>query len=207
MTSWASEPEDGPWAVRSARISLRLQPAALEALRGKHPILCITGDYGYGKPMKWDWEWDHGYMSAGWMQLTPRNNWHSQPEPAFKYFGWGAEGYPGFPLYIDRQTPVPTEEASLWYTRARDFWWTLNQASFQLVRTGASTLADATGFEGAAENQQYGAFLAPTGSERLLIGTPGADMNAGGVAIVDLLTGQSVQDGGGDGTGGDGGCP
>ncbi len=113
----------------------------LQLLRGKHPILCITGDYGYGKPMKWDWEWDHGYMSAGWMQLTPRNNWHSQPEPAFKYFGWGAEGYPGFPLYIDRQTPVPTEEASLWYTRARDFWWTLNQASFQLVRTGASTLA------------------------------------------------------------------
>ncbi|BDO43514.1 DUF1778 domain-containing protein [Cellulomonas sp. NTE-D12] len=33
MTSWASEPEEGPWAVRSARISLRLQPAALEALR------------------------------------------------------------------------------------------------------------------------------------------------------------------------------
>lgn len=33
MTSWASEPEDGPWAARSARISLRLQPTALEALR------------------------------------------------------------------------------------------------------------------------------------------------------------------------------
>lgn len=33
MTSWASGPEDGPWAVRSARISLRLQPAALQTLR------------------------------------------------------------------------------------------------------------------------------------------------------------------------------
>jgi len=113
----------------------------LQKLRGKHPIRCVTGDYTYGRPAKWDWEWDHGYMSAGWMQLTPRNDWHSSPEPGFRYFGWGAEGYGGFPLYIDGQTPIPEDDASRWYTRQRDFWWTLNQASFRLVRTGEAAVA------------------------------------------------------------------
>jgi len=74
--------------------------------------------------------------------------------------------------------------------------------------SGTATLADATRFEGVAENQRYGTSLAPAGPGRLLIGTPGANMNSGGVATADLFTGQSVQDGGsGDGTGGDGGCP
>lgn len=112
----------------------------LKLLRGKHPILCVTGDYAYGRPTKWDWEWDHGYMTAGWLQLTPRNDWHSRPEPAFRWFGQGSEGYDGFPLYLDAQTPLPSKEASLWYTRKRDLWWTLNQASFRLVRSGERTL-------------------------------------------------------------------
>lgn len=30
---WADDAEDGPWAVRSARLGLRLQPQALSALR------------------------------------------------------------------------------------------------------------------------------------------------------------------------------
>jgi hypothetical protein len=112
----------------------------LKLLRGRHPVLCITGDYAYGKPTKWDWQWDHGYMSAGWMQLTPRNDWHSRPEPAFRWFGQGPEGYDGFPLYLDAQTPLPSKDASRWYTRKRDLWWTLNQASFRLVRTGEKTI-------------------------------------------------------------------
>lgn len=104
----------------------------------------MTGNYTYGKQSVWDWQWDHGYMTAGWMQLTPRNNWHSQPEPRFDFFGWGAEGYGGFPLYLDEQTPLPeaTPEntPSAWHTRERDFWWTLNQASFRLTRSGETTL-------------------------------------------------------------------
>ncbi len=111
----------------------------LRSLRGKHPVRCVTGNYAYGKPARWDWEWDHGYMTAGWMQLTPRNNWHSQPEPAFPHFGNGAEGFGGFPLFIDSQTPL-TAEAVNWCTRKRDLWWTLNQASFRLTRTGADSL-------------------------------------------------------------------
>jgi len=116
----------------------------LTRLRGKHPVKCVTGDYAYGKPTKWDWQWKHGYMTAGWLQLTPRNNWHSRPEPVHQYFGWGPDGYGGFPLWYDEQTPLPepTEDStpSLWYTRPRDFWWTLNQASFRLTRTGADTV-------------------------------------------------------------------
>jgi hypothetical protein len=74
------------------------------------------------------------------MQLTPRNDWHSRPEPAFRWFGEGPEGYGGFPLYLDAQTPLPSKDASLWYTRKRDLWWTLNQASLRLVRTGERTI-------------------------------------------------------------------
>jgi len=113
----------------------------VEALRGKHPIRCVSGDWGYGKPWKWDWEYRHGYMTAGWLQLTPRNNWHSQPKPIHRHFGHGPDGYEGFPLWSDERTPLPTPSARNWYTRKRDFWWTLNQASFRLVRSGPSTLA------------------------------------------------------------------
>jgi hypothetical protein len=111
----------------------------LKNLRGKHPVKCVTGGICYGKPCTWDWEWDHGYMSAGWMQLTPRNDWHARPEPSFRHFGEGAEGYSGFPLYVDRQTPL-TPDATLWLTRERDLWWTLNQASLRLTHAGGGTL-------------------------------------------------------------------
>ena len=111
----------------------------LRALRGKHPVKCITGNFCYGTSCAWDWEWDHGYMSAGWMQLTPRNDWHSKPEPRFQHFGEGAEGYSGFPLYVDPQTPL-TDDVSLWLTRERDLWWTMNQASLRLTRSGAGAL-------------------------------------------------------------------
>lgn len=111
----------------------------LRALRGKHPVRCVTGDYAYGKPVQWDWEWDHGYMTAGWLQLTPRNDWHSRPQPAFAHFGDGAEGYDGYPLFVDSQTPL-TADATTWYTRKRDLWWTLNQASFRLIRAGETSL-------------------------------------------------------------------
>lgn len=111
----------------------------LRALRGKHPVRCETGGYVYGEKGAWDWEWDHGYMSAGWLQLTPRNDFHSQPMPRFSNFGNGAAGFEGFPVYIDAQTPLP-EEATRWYTRRRDLWWTLNQAAFRMVRTAEDTV-------------------------------------------------------------------
>jgi hypothetical protein len=117
----------------------RVNEDRLRAVRGKHPVKCMAGGFCYGKPCAWDWEWDHGYLSAGWMQMTPRNDWHSRPEPRFRHFGEGAEGFSGFPMYIDRQTPL-TQQVSLWLTRERDFWWTMNQASLRLTRSGADTL-------------------------------------------------------------------
>ncbi|MBL8216972.1 MAG: hypothetical protein JNK87_40005 [Bryobacterales bacterium] len=111
----------------------------LKALRGKHPVRCETGGYVYGEKGAWDWEWDHGYMSAGWLQLTPRNDFHSQVAPRFSNFGKGAVGFEGYPIYVDAQTPLP-EEATRWYTRERDLWWTLNQAAFRMVRTAEDTV-------------------------------------------------------------------
>jgi hypothetical protein len=117
----------------------RVNEDRLLALRGKHPVKCMTGGFCYGSRCSWDWEWDHGYMSAGWMQLTPRNDWHSRPTPGFRHFGDGAEGYAGFPLYVDQQTPL-TRDVSLWLTRERDFWWTMNQASLRLTRAEGGSL-------------------------------------------------------------------
>jgi len=119
--------------------------ARIRALRGKHPITCVSRDYAYGKPTKWDWQWRHGYMTAGWMQLTTRNNWHSQPKPACSRFSSYPTGYCGFPVYVDEKTPVPSRRTRTWYTRKRDLWWTLNQATFRLTRSGASALTVACG--------------------------------------------------------------
>ena len=112
-----------------------------QSLRGKHQIKCITNNYTYGEHQKWDWEYDQGYMTAGWMQLTPRNNWQSQPEPWCRAFANEPDGYCGFPVYIDEKTPIVEASTMLWYTRKRDLWWTLNQASFRLIRTGDATRA------------------------------------------------------------------
>ncbi len=113
----------------------------VEALRGKHPIKCVTNDYTYGEHEKWDWEYGHGYLTAGWMQLTPRNNWQSQPEPWCRAFAEDPDGYCGFPVYIDEKTPIVESSTAVWYTRPRDLWWSLNQASFRLIRTGDDTLS------------------------------------------------------------------
>jgi hypothetical protein len=112
----------------------------VESLRGKHPVKCITNDYTYGQREKWDWEFGHGYLTAGWMQLTPRNNWQSQPQPWCKDFSDSPDGYCGFPVYVDSRTPIVEPTTSLWYTRERDFWWTLNQASFRMIRSQDNTV-------------------------------------------------------------------
>ncbi len=113
----------------------------VESLRGKHPIICVTNDWTYGEKKKWDWEYHHSYLTAGWLQLTPRNNWHSQPQPWCKFFEYGPDGYCGFPVYLDDRTPIVEPTTALWYTRKRDLWWTLNQASFRLVRAADAALA------------------------------------------------------------------
>ena len=115
--------------------------ARVQSLRGRHPVKCVANGYAYGERQNWDWEYDHGYMTAGWMQLTPRNDWQSRPEPWCGEFSNSPDGYCGFPVYVDERTPVVESTTSLWYTRARDLWWTLNQASFRLTQTEDEALS------------------------------------------------------------------
>ena len=85
-------------------------------------------------PDNYDWGWSHGYLAAGFVQMTPRNDFHSKPDKVSKRFEHGP-GYDGYPFWVDAKTP-PGRGINNWYTRLRDFYWTMDQASFKLKRTG-----------------------------------------------------------------------
>jgi hypothetical protein len=73
--------------------------------------------------------------------------------------------------------------------------------------TSATTIANASAFEGLVKNQQFGTSLAKSAGGRLLIGGPRSNMDAGGVRMVDPATGQTVAGGSSGGTsGGSGDC-
>lgn len=104
-------------------------------------ILCQDLGYHYGTfTPDYDWGWFHGYLATGFLRLTTRNNYHSQPEPAFHFFGEGNEEDYGFPSWIDAKTPPRTDRVKIFSGRKRDFYWTLNQASFRATRTTENTL-------------------------------------------------------------------
>jgi hypothetical protein len=113
---------------------------------GKTPVDCRVGPYSYGRPMPrdYDWGWQHGYLAAGFVQLTPRNDFHSHPEAASRHFG-GAGRFiaDGYPFWVDETTPptrTVTGVVQHWYTRPRDFYWTLDQATVSLVKDQEGTL-------------------------------------------------------------------
>ena len=64
--------------------------------------------------------------------MTPRNDFHSHPEAIPRQFEH-YPGYAGYPNWVDNKTP-PTRGAHHWYTRSRDFYWTLDQAAVKLVQ-------------------------------------------------------------------------
>ncbi len=107
----------------------------VKKIGGQTPIGSRMGDYHYGKPAEenYDWGWRHGYLAAGFVQMTPRNDFESHPEANPKKFG-GYAGYAGYPYWVDEKTP-PKKGVNNWYTRMRDFYWTLDQASFRLSKT------------------------------------------------------------------------
>jgi hypothetical protein len=73
--------------------------------------------------------------------------------------------------------------------------------------TSATTIANATAFEGLVKNQQFGTSLAKNTSGNLLIGAPRSNMDTGGVMMVNPATGQAVAGGSSGGTtGGTGDC-
>jgi hypothetical protein len=102
---------------------------------GKKPIGARTGPWYYGQPMDpdYDWGWKHGYLAAGFVQMTPRNDFHSNPGAVSKRWEH-YPGYSGYPNWVDAKTP-PRRGGENWFTRKRDFYWTLDQATLQLVRT------------------------------------------------------------------------
>jgi hypothetical protein len=105
------------------------------------PINCQDLGYHYGTlTTEYDWGWFHGYLAAGFLRLTTRNNFHSQPEPAFAFFGQGNEDDYGFPSWTDARTPPRTDRVKVYSGRKRDFYWTLNQAAFKATRTTENTL-------------------------------------------------------------------
>ncbi len=106
------------------------------------PGVPVSDDWIYGeKKGPWHWQRAQGLMTTAWLQMTPRSNFYDQKEPVFREFGWGPEGRNGYPMWVDARTPPRSKETQNFYTRRRDFYWTLNQASLRLVRTGANTIA------------------------------------------------------------------
>lgn len=100
---------------------------------GQNPIGCRLGPWRYGEPMPrdYDWGYSHGYLASGAVQMTPRNDFHSNPAANPKRFEH-APGYGGYPNWVDHKTP-PTNGAHNWFTRPRDFYWTLDQAALRLT--------------------------------------------------------------------------
>ncbi len=99
---------------------------------GKKPIGACTGDYQFGKNTGGDYDWGfyHGYLAAGFVQITPRNDFQEHPEKVPKTFSH-YPGYAGYPNWVDSKTP-PRKGGENWFTRKRDFYWTLDQATLTL---------------------------------------------------------------------------
>ncbi len=120
--------------------------ARVREVGGQSYVGCRVGPYRYGQPMPrdYDWGWEHGYLAAGFVQLTPRNDFHSHPEAASRHFG-GPERLlaDGYPFWVDAKTPPRKEDhkgVNNWLTRPRDFYWTLDQATLELVQDREATL-------------------------------------------------------------------
>ena len=79
------------------------------------------------------------YLASGFVQMTPRNDFNSDPKANPKAFEHGP-GYAGYPNWVDDKTP-PSRGASNYFTRLRDFYWTQDQASFKLTRTGEDEIS------------------------------------------------------------------
>ena len=135
--AFLKEGEDMHWWCRRSNPEAQ---ARVRSIGGQTPIGCRTGPWHYGKPAPkdYDWGWYHGYLAAGFVQMTPRNDFHSHPEANPHQFE-NYPGYAGYPNWVDEKTP-PTKGGHNWFTRRRDFYWTLDQASAKLVEGDEGTL-------------------------------------------------------------------
>ncbi len=135
--NFVPEGKDMHWWIQRSNREAQDQ---VRKVGGQKPIGSRLGPSKYGEPMPRDynWGWNHGYLCAGFIQMTARNDFHTNPDKASKRLG----SYPGYddqPFWVDAKTP-PTKGGHNWYTRKRDFYWTLDQASVNLVRTGSDEI-------------------------------------------------------------------
>jgi len=132
--------EDMHWWCRRDNAEAQARVRVRRTADGQKPIGCRTGPWHYGRPAPkdYDWGWYHGYLAAGFVQMTPRNDFHSRPEANPRQFE-NYPGYAGYPNWVDAKTP-PTRGGHNWFTRRRDFYWTLDQASLRLVEGDEGTL-------------------------------------------------------------------
>ncbi len=100
----------------------------------KFPGQPVSEDWIYGEKNVWDWTKAQGILTTAWLQMTPRSNFHDHPQPVFRDFGEGPTGECGFPTWVDSRTPPRSLKTHEFFSRRRDFYWTLNQASFRLER-------------------------------------------------------------------------
>jgi len=114
--------------------------ASVRKVGGKNVIGCRLGAWKYGKPMpaNYNWGWSHSYLANGFVCMTPRNDFQSQPKIMPR--GLGSVVRRDYPFWTDAKTPL-RRGVTRWYTRKRDFYWTLDQASFNLVQVDGTTLA------------------------------------------------------------------
>ena len=101
-------------------------------------IQAMAGGYIYGVPGTWNWRYGHGYSTCGYMKLTERNNFHSQPLPEYRRFGWGYFfdlDLNVFHNWTDAATPPYDGRITNHVGRVRDFWYAMNQASLKVKRT------------------------------------------------------------------------
>jgi hypothetical protein len=104
------------------------------------PIECHDGQYHYGDyDPGYDWGSEHGYTTTGFMRLTERNNFHSQHDPFYPYFGMGLD-YNWYHSWTDAYAPPYNSSITLFSSRVRDFYYTLNQASIKAKRTSETAL-------------------------------------------------------------------
>jgi hypothetical protein len=138
LANFVPEGKDTAWFANPGNGEVK---ALVKKIGGKTPIECRLGPAIYGAPMdpNYDWGTRHGYMCSGFVQMTPRNDFHSHPEAHPKKFG-SYPGYAGYPFWVDAKTH-PRKGVNNWYTRMRDFYWTLDQAGFRLTRTGDSEVS------------------------------------------------------------------
>jgi hypothetical protein len=97
------------------------------------PLKYSDGGYNFGKPVE-DYPWwkEHGYLAAGKLRLTPRDNFLSSPAPLPLKQGAMWPGWDGFVNWEDARAPRMPVHAN-YVDKETDLYWTLNQARMVLL--------------------------------------------------------------------------